>query len=133
MLPISLEVTSQPLLFCPQQYLDFGVVSAHDPPKTLKLFVINSGNRPITVQVSIPSSWILSPSPSKLNALIFFFDWQSVAATPANEGLSIDFSPVKVPPSLTTPTLVALVTFRRESEHVLEFSYTFQTQLFVLR
>ena len=51
MLPISLEVTSQPLLFCPQQYLDFGVVDANDPPKTLKLFVINSGNRPITVQV----------------------------------------------------------------------------------
>ena len=51
MLPIGLEVTSQPLLFCPQQYLDFGVVDANDPPKTLKLFVINSGNRPITVQV----------------------------------------------------------------------------------
>lgn len=33
---------------------------------------------------------------------------------PLSEGLSIEFSPVKVPPSLTTPTLVALVTFHRE-------------------
>lgn len=52
MLPVSLEVTNQPLLFCPQQYLDFGVVSAGDPPKTVKLFVINSGSRPITLQVN---------------------------------------------------------------------------------
>ena len=52
MLPVSLEVTSQPLLFCPQQHLDFGVVQANDPPKTLKLFVINSGSKPITVQVT---------------------------------------------------------------------------------
>ena len=52
MLPVSLEVTSQPLLFCPQQYLDFGVVDVLDAPRTLKLFVINSGKRPITVQVS---------------------------------------------------------------------------------
>lgn len=58
MLPVSLEVTSQPLLFCPQQYLDFGVVEASDPAKTLKLFVINSGNRPITVQVSI--CWLMA-------------------------------------------------------------------------
>ncbi|XP_057366361.1 transmembrane protein 131-like [Daphnia carinata] len=89
MLPISLEVTSQPLLFCPQQYLDFGVVDANDSPKTLKLFVINSGNRPITVQ--------------------------TVTAMPLSEGLSIEFNPVKVPPSLTTPTLVALVTFHPSS------------------
>jgi hypothetical protein len=33
---------------------------------------------------------------------------------PLSEGLSIEFSPVKVPPSLTTPTLVALVSFNRE-------------------
>lgn len=58
MLPVSLEVTSQPLLFCPQQYLDFGVVEASDPAKTLKLFIINSGNRPITVQVSI--CWLMA-------------------------------------------------------------------------
>lgn len=55
MLPVSLEVTSQPLLFCPQMYLDFGVVDVKDAPKTLKLFVINSGNRPVTVQVGVLS------------------------------------------------------------------------------
>ena len=53
MLPVSLEVTSQPLLFCPQQFLDFGVVNNGDPPKTVKLFVINSGSRPITIQARL--------------------------------------------------------------------------------
>ena len=59
MLPVSLEVTSQPLLFCPQQHLDFGVVQANDPPKTLKLFVINSGSKPITVQVFFDPIFII--------------------------------------------------------------------------
>ena len=59
MLPVSLEVTSQPLLFCPQQHLDFGVMEPNDSPKTLKLFVINSGLKPITVQVICSSSELL--------------------------------------------------------------------------
>ena len=46
-----------------------------------------------------------------------------MTASPLNEGLSIDFSPVKVPPSLTTPTLVALVTFRRKLADFILVSY----------
>lgn len=66
MLPVNLEVTSQPLLFCPQQHLDFGVVNPGDPPRTLKLFVINSGSRPVTVQVT-------SSTPNQLTLLIFVY------------------------------------------------------------
>jgi hypothetical protein len=41
--------------------------------------------------------------------------------------LDIDFTPVKVPPSLTTPTLAAYVTFNRKSlqEHTKNFKCNF--------
>ena len=69
-LPLEVEVSSQPGIYCPQEMLDFGLVPSDSGPKTMELLVLNSGTRPITVS--------------------------SVVATPVTEALNIEFSSVKV-------------------------------------
>ena len=51
-LPVEVEVSAQPGLFCPLQRLDFGLVAAGSPPRQLWLPLLNSANKPIQLQVS---------------------------------------------------------------------------------
>ena len=61
------------------------------------------------------------------------FTLQSVSTTPQNEGLLIDFNPVKVPSSLSTPTLVAMVTFYRKPCSVVVYLSVYLFNLFLKR
>ena len=58
-------MSSQPGIYCPQELIDFGLVPSNSEPKTLKLFILNSGTKAIPVQ--------------------------NVIATPVSEAVSIDF------------------------------------------
>ena len=60
-------MSSQPGIYCPQELIDFGLVPSNSEPKTLKLFILNSGTKAIPVQ--------------------------NVIATPVSEAVSIDFHP----------------------------------------
>ena len=89
-LPLEVEVSSQPGIYCPQELIDFGLLASNSEPRTLKLLVLNSGQKPIPIQ--------------------------NVIATPVTEAVSINFQlPVKVAPDTFQPTMVAEVTFDRES------------------
>ena len=72
-----------------QESIDFGLLPSNGPPATIKLLLLNSGNKPIPVQ--------------------------NVIATPVTEALQIDFSPTKIPPDTMKPTVVAEVKFDRKS------------------
>ncbi len=98
-LPLEVEVSSQPGLYCPQEVIDFGLVPAassaasQGPPnperlRTAKLLLLNSGQRSVVVA--------------------------NVIATPVTEALSIKFTPTKVPADTMRPTVVAEITFDRE-------------------
>ena len=87
-LPLEIEVTAETGLFCPQEVLDFGLVATHSPKISLNLLLLNSGSKPMLVQ--------------------------NVIATPVNEALSIDFSPVKVAADTLRSTVVAQITFDRK-------------------
>jgi len=84
-LPLEVEVSSQPGIYCPQERLDFGLVPSDSGPKTMELLVLNSGTRPITVS--------------------------SVVATPVTEALNIEFSSVKVLADTLHPSVVSSITF----------------------
>ena len=71
-----------------QESIDFGLLPSNGPPATIKLLLLNSGNKPIPVQ--------------------------NVIATPVTEAMQIDFSPTKIPPDTMKPTVVAQVTFDRK-------------------
>ena len=87
-LPLEVEVSSQPGIYCPQELIDFGLVPSNSEPKTLKLFILNSGTKAIPVQ--------------------------NVIATPVSEAVSIDFHPLKIAPDTLRPTVIAEVTFDRK-------------------
>ena len=84
-MPLEVEVTSQPGLYCPQEMIDFGLVPSDSGPQTLELLLINSGRTPLTVS--------------------------SVVATPVTENLNIEFSSVKIPPDTIRPSVISRVTF----------------------
>ncbi|XP_043192988.1 transmembrane protein 131-like [Amphibalanus amphitrite] len=84
-LPVEVEVSAQPGLFCPLQRLDFGLVAAGSPPRQLWLPLLNAANKPIHLQ--------------------------HVVASPANDAVQIEFEPLKIPPTTGRATNVARVTF----------------------
>ncbi|ROT80285.1 hypothetical protein C7M84_000981 [Penaeus vannamei] len=90
--PVEVEVSSQPGLFCPQDGLHFGLRTPHDPPATLPLHLLNSAHKHIHIQ--------------------------NVITTPVNDAISIDFKPMKIPPGTVRPTQVATVTFDRDLDRV---------------
>lgn len=53
--PVEVEVSSQPGLFCPQDGLHFGLRTPHDPPATLPLHLLNSAHKHIHIQVRLDS------------------------------------------------------------------------------
>ncbi|XP_068240543.1 transmembrane protein 131 isoform X9 [Palaemon carinicauda] len=83
--PVEVEVSGQPGLFCPQDGLHFGLRTPNDPPTTLPLHLLNSAHKHIHIQ--------------------------NVITTPVNDAITIDFKPVKIPPGTVRPTEVATVTF----------------------
>ena len=84
-MPLEVEVSAQPGIYCPQEMIDFGLVPSDSGPQTMELLVLNSGSKPITVS--------------------------SVVATPVSEVLHIEFSSAKVSPDTLNPSVVASVTF----------------------
>merc|ERR1711899_690657 len=48
-LPLEVEVSAQPGLYCPQEMLNFGLVPSDSGPRTMDLLVLNSGTRPVTL------------------------------------------------------------------------------------
>ena len=84
-LPLEVEVTSRPGLYCPQEMIDFGLVPSDSGPQTMELLLINSGSKPLTVS--------------------------SVVATPVTDNLNIEFSSVKIPPDTIRPSVISRVTF----------------------
>ena len=84
-LPLEVEVSSQPGIYCPQEMIDFGLVPSDSGVQTMDLLVLNSGSKPITVS--------------------------SVVATPVTDILNIEFTSTKVAPDTLNPSVVAKVTF----------------------
>ena len=84
-LPLEVEVSSQPGIYCPQEMIDFGLVPSDSGPKTMELLVLNSGSKPITVS--------------------------NVVATPVSESLTINFSSTRVDPNTLSPSVIASVSF----------------------
>jgi hypothetical protein len=64
--------------------LDFGVLRSHDEPKTLPLYILNSGTKHIQIQ--------------------------NVIATPVNDAMNIEFTPIRVVPDIFHAVEVAQVT-----------------------
>nr|XP_002123137.3 transmembrane protein 131 [Ciona intestinalis] len=84
-LPMEVEVSSVPGIYSSLELLDFGTLRSQDKPKTLNLFLLNSGTR--DVQIS------------------------SITAQPPNPALHIDFKTIKLKPSEALYTRVANISF----------------------
>ena len=50
--PVEVEVNSEPGLYCPHDALHFGLLTPHDPPATLTLMLLNSAHKHIHIQVT---------------------------------------------------------------------------------
>ena len=89
-LPLSFNILINPTFQFQflQESIDFGLLPSNGPPATIKLLLLNSGNKPIPVQ--------------------------NVIATPVTEAMQIDFSPTKIPPDTMKPSVVAQVKFDRK-------------------
>lgn len=87
-LPLEVEVTSQPGIYCPQEVIDFGLVPSHSEPRAVKLLVLNSGSKSIQIQ--------------------------NVISTPVTEAIGINFKSLKVNPDTLRPKVVAEVVFNRK-------------------
>ncbi|XP_037086689.1 transmembrane protein 131-like [Pollicipes pollicipes] len=84
-LPVEVEVSARPGLFCPLQRLDFGLLAAGSQPRVLWLPLLNAAQKPIQLQ--------------------------HVVASPANDAVEIEFEPVKIPPNTGRATNVAKISF----------------------
>ncbi|XP_013418594.1 transmembrane protein 131-like isoform X2 [Lingula anatina] len=84
-LPVEVEVSSAPGLYCPYELLDFGILRTHDSPRSLRLNLVNSGTKAVHIQ--------------------------SVSLFPPNDAVSIDFRPIKIQPDVLQPTTVATITY----------------------
>lgn len=51
-LPMEVEVSSQPGIYSPQSSLDFGLLHSSSEPKSLPLYIINSSTKPVEITVS---------------------------------------------------------------------------------
>ena len=83
--PVEVEVSSEPGLYSPQDGLHFGLLTAHDEVTSLPLMLLNSAHKHIHIQ--------------------------NVIITPVNDAVSVDFKPMKIAPSTVKPTQVATVNF----------------------
>ncbi|XP_041456206.1 transmembrane protein 131-like isoform X2 [Lytechinus variegatus] len=91
MLPVEVEVSSVPGIYSSLEMMDFGTLRTQDEPKTIPLYLLNTG--PKVVHIS------------------------SVSLVRANQAISIDFSPLGLRPS-DTHIRVANVTFHpRRANH----------------
>ena len=91
-LPVEVEVTSQPGIFCPQEMLDFGLMGFDSSPRSLDILLLNSGSKAMFVQ----------------NVVTLFNDNEN------NNAIKVDFTPLKVAADTIHPTKVARVTFYRK-------------------
>ncbi|GIY37241.1 transmembrane protein 131 [Caerostris darwini] len=85
LLPVEVDVSSAPGIYSPTEILDFGMLRSHDPPKTLSLLLLNSGQKHVQIA--------------------------NVIATPVNEAVDVKFIPTKIPPDTVFSTQVATITF----------------------
>lgn len=53
MVPVEVQVSSSPGIYCPQESLDFGLLVRTDKPKTLSLILINAQPNPVNIQVLV--------------------------------------------------------------------------------
>ncbi|GFN80733.1 transmembrane protein 131-like isoform x2 [Plakobranchus ocellatus] len=84
-LPVEIEVSSDPGIYSPLELLDFGILRTLDEPKTLRLNLMNTGQKAVYIT--------------------------SVSVSPPNDALKIDFRPFKLPPSGSRASTVAHITF----------------------
>ncbi|XP_041357021.1 transmembrane protein 131-like isoform X2 [Gigantopelta aegis] len=84
-LPVEIEVTSEPGIYSPIELIDFGILRTLDAPKTVKLNLINTGSSAIHIT--------------------------SISVSPSNKAISIDFRPLKLQPDPNRHTTVAHITF----------------------
>nr|CAD7454587.1 unnamed protein product [Timema tahoe] len=83
-MPLQLEVSSQPGLYAEEDMVDFGLGGSLDPPTQYSLRVFNSGRKTIKIE--------------------------NIVIVPASKAVTVKFEPVKVPPYLKTSLEVALIT-----------------------
>jgi hypothetical protein len=86
--PVEVEVSGHPGIYCPSELLDFGTVRADQDPVTRPLVVLVSAHKPITVQ--------------------------TVVLTPVNDAVNISFQPRRVAPDTMNGVVIAEVSFDRE-------------------
>ncbi|GFS24444.1 transmembrane protein 131-like isoform X4, partial [Elysia marginata] len=84
-LPMEIEVSSDPGIYSPVELIDFGILRTLDEPKTLRLNLINTGPKAIHIT--------------------------SVSISPPNDAVSVDFRPFKLQPDGGTASTVAHITF----------------------
>lgn len=89
LLPVEVQVSSEPGMYSPQDSLDFGLMVQTDKTKTLSLFIINAERKSVNI-MSV-----------------------SVKGAP-NPAVKIEFRPLVIEPDNSVSTVVALVTFDRE-------------------
>nr|CAD7194248.1 unnamed protein product [Timema douglasi] len=88
-MPLQLEVSSQPGLYAEEDMVDFGLGGSLDPPTQYSLRVFNSGRKNIKIE--------------------------NIVIVPASKAVTVKFEPVKVPPYLKTSLEVALITLDWQS------------------
>jgi len=84
-LPLEVEVSAQPGLFCPQEMLNFGLVPQLDGPVKMDLVLLNSGSRAVTLT--------------------------SLVTTPVEPGITTDFTSIKIAPDTLRPVKVSTISF----------------------
>ena len=84
-LPVEVEVSSNPGIFSQLEMLDFGMLRSQDGPRSLQLNLINSGSVPAHIT--------------------------GITVSPPNDAVSVDFRPIKLQPNSLKPTTVAQITF----------------------
>ncbi|OXA52873.1 hypothetical protein Fcan01_12442 [Folsomia candida] len=86
MVPVEVQVSSSPGIYCPQESLDFGLLVRTDKPKTLSLILINAQPNPVNIQsVTVKGE--------------------------SNHAIRIEFRPVFIEPDSSASTVIALITF----------------------
>nr|CAD7393566.1 unnamed protein product [Timema cristinae] len=88
-MPLQLEVSSQPGLYAEEDMVDFGLGGSLDPPTQYSLRVFNSGRKTIKIE--------------------------NIVIVPASKAVTVKFEPVKVSPYLKTSLEVALITLDWQS------------------
>lgn len=82
--PVEVEVSSQPGLYSHDDVIDFGIAGSHDRPRKVKLALYNSLKKTIRIQ--------------------------NIVVAPFSKAIKIDFQPLKVPPDVNLPIHIATLT-----------------------